>query len=58
MDRRRVALHVQPSVPRQVDLGLVRRELHGGEDLDGGSVVHGGHFAAVERDGGGEEVDV
>lgn len=58
MDGRRIALDVEPTVPDMVDLGLVGRELNGSVDLDCCAVVDGGHFAAVESGGGGEEVDV
>lgn len=58
MNGGRVALNVQPPVPNEVNLGLVRLQLHRAQDLDGCTVVHGGHFSAVHSGGGGEEVDV
>lgn len=45
-------------VPHKVDLRLVRDELYGGVDLDGGAVVDGGHAATIEGGGGGEDVEV
>lgn len=41
-----------------VDFGSVGEELEGGVDLNGGAVMDGGHLAAIQGGGGGEEVDV
>ena len=41
-----------------VDFGSVRFELERGVDLNGGSVVDGGHPSAVHSGGGGVEVNV
>lgn len=53
MNGGRVPLNVKSPVPNKVNLGLVRLQFHRAEDLDGGAVVHGGHFAAVHGGGGG-----
>lgn len=53
-----VALNVESAVPDEVDFGFVWFEFEGREDLDGGAVVYGGHFATVHGGRGGEEVDI
>lgn len=57
MNSGRVTLNVKTSVPYMVDLGVVRREFHGGVNLDGGAVTDRGHFTTVERSRGGRETE-
>lgn len=57
MNGGRVTLDVKTSVPNMVDLGIVRRELEGGINLNGGAVADGGHVTTVEGSGGGGETE-
>ena len=51
-------MDIESSVPNRVDFGSVLLEFDCGIDLDGGTIVNGGHFATIHGCSGREEVDV